>query len=106
MSEYLEERRQLAGIVQLLDSRHEPSALDGQMVAWLKASGLPFLLVLTKADKIRRGQRAAALSTARRSLELDNNQPLLFFSSETGEGKREAMAWIAEALAAWSPEDD
>ena len=104
MSEYLAERAQLAGIIQIVDSRHAPTELDQQMVGWMRHRRLPFLLVLTKADKIKRGERAKAKAEARRSLELPADQACLFFSAETGEGKREVLSWIAQALAGWRPD--
>jgi len=101
MSDYLENRRQLAGLVQLVDSRHAPTELDRQMVDWLRDCGLPFLLVLTKADKVKRGARARSAAQARSRLELDGNHALRFFSAQTGEGKREVLAWIAQTLGEW-----
>lgn len=104
MTDYLEGRDQLAGIVQLVDCRHEPTTLDKQMVEWLGRSGLPFLLVLTKSDKLKRSQRQQALARAKKALDLPKEQPLLLFSSEDGEGKREVLGWIDRVLAEWTPE--
>ncbi|MEZ4397791.1 MAG: ribosome biogenesis GTP-binding protein YihA/YsxC [Candidatus Krumholzibacteriia bacterium] len=101
MTDYLERRQQLAGLVQLMDCRHEPTALDRQMVGWLRTTQLPFLLVLTKADKLKRSQRQGAVAQARRALELTAEQPLQLFSSEDGEGRAEVIAWIDQRLAAW-----
>jgi len=53
---YLSETPYLALILQLMDLRHDPSKLDLQMFEWLKHSGHPFLLLLTKADKLSRNQ--------------------------------------------------
>lgn len=106
MTEYLEGRGQLAGIVQLLDCRHEPTALDRQMVEWLQHSGLHSLLVLTKADKLKRSQRQQALSRARKSLNLAQEQALVFFSSEAGEGRGEVLGWIDRVLTDWRPETE
>src|SRR5258705_6609474 len=44
MQEYLRTRRQLVGIVQLVDSRHEPSREDREMVKWLRGEELSFCL--------------------------------------------------------------
>ncbi len=105
MTDYLESRDQLAGIVQLVDCRHEPTTLDKQMVEWLGQSGLPFMLVLTKSDKLRRSQRQQAVARAKKSLNLPAEQPLLLFSTEGGEGKREALGWIDRVLADWKPDE-
>lgn len=103
MSDYLERRAQLAGLVQLVDSRHAPTALDHQMIEWLQANERPFLLVLTKADKLKRGERAAALAGARTALALPAEQPALLFSAEDGTGRAELIAWIDGQLTRWRP---
>jgi GTP-binding protein len=100
MDEYLKGRPQLVGLVQLLDSRHEPSAQDRQMIAWLISRRLPFLLAMTKADKISRSKRGQQEALIRTSLNLQVEVPFVFFSSETGEGKDELRAWVDSALEA------
>ena len=59
---YLESRRSLAGVVVLMDIRHPLTELDVTLLDWCRAADLPVLAVLTKADKLARGRRAAALS--------------------------------------------
>lgn len=86
-------RPRLAGVVWLLDARHEPSREDGAMREWLAASGVPVLAALTKADKLPQGQRlrrAAALQTA---TGLDAGQVLLT-SARSGAGVTELRAII------------
>ncbi len=101
MDEYLQGREQLAGVVQLIDCRHEPSEQDKQMVSWLAGRQLPFVLALTKADKISRGKRQKHRSMILKALGLQSQVPLEFFSSENGEGKAEIRAWVDEAMGAW-----
>jgi GTP-binding protein len=72
-------------LVQLIDFRHPPTEDDLLMLEFLKASGIPFIVALTKADKLRKKQR-----DERRAL-LCNELPyddliIVEFSSETGEG--------------------
>ncbi|MFR5091333.1 MAG: hypothetical protein ACLTDR_04265 [Adlercreutzia equolifaciens] len=45
-------------MVSLIDIRHEPSALDRNMVQFLMDAELPFAIALTKADKLSKQQRA------------------------------------------------
>jgi GTP-binding protein len=103
MNEYLEGRGQLAGLVQLVDCRHEPTALDRQMIDWLAAGARPFLIVLTKSDKLPRGQRQQALAGTRAALGLGAAQPIQLFSAEDGTGRAELIAWIDGQLTAWRP---
>jgi len=56
IEEYLSKRPHLVGIIQLVDIRHVPSADDIIMQEWLVESGIPFLVVATKADKIAKSK--------------------------------------------------
>ena len=63
--EYLSQRDELALCVQLIDARHEPTALDKQLNEWLVFNKKPLVIVATKADKLtknalRKPQRASA----------------------------------------------
>ena len=100
MQEYLRERRQLKAMIQLVDSRHEPSREDREMVQWLQDEAMPFVLVATKIDKLRAGQRQTALRAITRALELPASQPIVQHSSETGDGRSELLAWIGRTLEA------
>lgn len=50
---YLTGREQLRLVVSLIDIRHDPTALDCELVNWLEAIERPFIIVLTKADKVK-----------------------------------------------------
>lgn len=91
---YLTECDSLAGVISLWDARHDPSKQDLEFLGWLRERDLPFLIVLTKADKLKRGQQAklAKEIAARYGVE-----PLLF-SSIAGTGKRELWRWIENTL--------
>lgn len=65
---YLEERQSLAGLVLIADSRHQLKALDLQLIDWYSPSGLPLLVLLTKADKLNQREAKAALDHARATL--------------------------------------
>ena len=62
---YLESRESLAGVVVLMDIRHPLTELDQTLLDWCLAADVPVLAVLTKADKLARGRRGAALSEVR-----------------------------------------
>lgn len=64
IEDYLLERDQLRLVVSLIDIRHEPTALDRDLLAWLESIGRRYAVVLTKADKVKKGmveQRVAEL---------------------------------------------
>ena len=95
---YLSNRAALQAVVLLIDARHGPTALDLQMVATLKTGGRPFLLVLTKADKLSRGKLERQISRVEEEGEL-SDLPYLPFSSETGLGRDDLLGWIEEVSA-------
>jgi len=99
MQAYLRHREQLCAVVQLLDARHEPSRDDREMIQWLRDEKLRFCLVPTKMDKLRSGQRRAALEAILSALQLPGDQPLVPYSSQTGEGREALLGWLEDALA-------
>jgi GTP-binding protein len=98
MQNYLRTRRQLLAVIQLVDSRHPPSSEDREMVQWLLEEQLAFCLVATKIDKLGSSKRQPALRAIASALELPATQPFLSYSSHTGEGRGELLAWIEHAL--------
>jgi len=93
---YLHDSRNLRGIVQLIDVRHDPTDDDRRMLEFLGDLGVPTIVVLTKIDKLaatQRGKRAAELA---KQLGLDDDQ-LIPFSAVTGEGRND-LAEAVEAL--------
>lgn len=93
---YLHNRTQLQGVIQLLDIRHAPNENDFLMKNWLQQSGVPLLLVATKADKVSRGARGKNLAVIRKTLNLVATP--LCFSAQTGEGIAELNAALAAIL--------
>lgn len=68
LERYLAERPNLVGLVLIMDVRHPLKELDVRMMEWFLPSGRPIHVLLTKSDKLSRGQAAAALQTVRRAL--------------------------------------
>lgn len=68
LSEYLQMRDCLKGLVVLMDIRHPLKDLDQQMVQWAVDSDLPVLILLTKADKLASGARRAQLNMVREAV--------------------------------------
>lgn len=59
INSYFEEDRAVCLLIQLLDSRHAPSADDRQMLEYLYYHQIPFVVALTKADKLKKSELAA-----------------------------------------------
>ena len=56
MEEYFTKRQELQLVFILVDFRHEPSVEDVQMKEFLEYFGVPYRIIMTKADKIPRGK--------------------------------------------------
>lgn len=95
---YLASREALQAVVLLIDARHGPTELDLHMVGTLKSGGRPFLLVLTKADKLSRGKLDRQISRLEEEGHLAD-LPYLPFSSETGLGRGDLLQWVGEVTA-------
>ena len=74
------------------DARRTPNEVDAEWWDWLKASGKPFLPVLTKADKLSGNGRRRSLQgfVAR----LPGGPEPVWFSAVKGTGKGEILNWI------------
>ncbi len=92
--EYLTGRLPLRGIVMLVDLRHPPSKDDLAMLEWLRFYGYPTLIVATKADKISRSRQQQHLQVVTKVLALREDEPLITFSTMSGEGKEAVWRWI------------
>ena len=81
----------------LVDIRHDPSEDDRTMIGYLYARSIPFTLVTTKADKLPKTRQKPQAVKVAQSLALGAGNVILT-SAETGAGKAEVFAKIAEVL--------
>ena len=93
---YIRESPQIAVVIVLLDIRREPDARDERLVEWLSHYGVPACYVLTKADKLKRGEMAKARQSITKKLGL--TAPPLLTSVKTGQGISELKSAIAKRL--------
>jgi GTP-binding protein len=68
LDEYLRDRKSLRGMVLLMDIRHPMKEFDEMMIEWSIDSGLPLHILLTKADKLKRGGQQNGLLSLRKHL--------------------------------------
>jgi GTP-binding protein len=94
VAQFFQTRQRLEGVIHLIDVRHAPTADDQRTRAWLLQWHRPLLVVATKVDKIGRTQRPSHLKQIAASLQLDADAPIIAFSAQTGEGRKEIWAWI------------
>ena len=99
---YLTERPeegQLRAVVHLVDSRHEPTALDEELFELLRGSPAPRVIALTKADKLSRNQQQGRVAALKRRLDaIGIEVPIVLTSAEKREGLDALWRWIETFL--------
>ena len=90
--------RDIALVVQLIDVRHPPTADDRQMIEFLVANEFPFLIALTKADKLGKTALAKRLEELRDEIPYGSQVCMVATSAEKGDGMEELRGLIEEAL--------
>lgn len=95
---YLGGGRNLALVFQLVDFRHPPTADDINMINFFIDSETPFIVVLTKADKLSKTQRAERLGALQTEIPCAEDITMVEFSAQTGEGA-EQLRGIIEDIA-------
>jgi len=90
LQQYFESRVSLRGLILVVDVRRELKDFDRQMLAFARSVNLPAHVLLTKADKLKRGQASATLLRVRR--ELGDTATVQLFSALDKSGADEARA--------------
>ncbi len=101
VEKYLTSRRELVGLVHIMDLRHPPTPDDLQLWNWLQTQGRHAVPVLTKADKVPRGKRQQQAQTAARLLGLPATE-IVLFSATTREGLEtlwtKILPWVSRPV--------
>lgn len=95
---YFAQERNLKLVVQIIDIRHAPSKEDMQMVDYLYHYNLPFIIVLTKLDKLKKTQAVQQLAYFKNLFSAYNGVEIIPFSSVTGEGKEKIQEAIEDYI--------
>ena len=98
MDEYMQTREGLLRVIQLVDIRHEPTALDKQMYDYLKYYELSGTIVATKADKISRNQLQKNISVIRKGLDADKSDVIIPVSALAKSGDEELLDEIDKII--------
>lgn len=95
---YGKERSNLVCFFVLIDARHPPQQIDLNFITWLGDNELPFVIVLTKVDKINQTGKSKNLELLKKELQKQWEQlPLIFETSAVkGTGKEQVMGFIEE----------
>lgn len=102
MENYLQHRQSLRGLILLMDVRHPLTDQDEQMIAWASAATMPVHVLLTKADKLKKGPaKSSLLGVQARLLEFGDLASAQLFSSL----KRDGLKELEKKLTAWLTDD-
>lgn len=99
MDAYFTTNRNIALVVQLVDMRHKPSELDLDMIDYLEQMQIPFVLALTKSDKLNKTEFEKRLNGLKEELSFLDNFPTVFpVSSLNGNGIEEIKKFIVSKV--------
>lgn len=97
LSDYMNQRECLRGLVVTMDVRHPLKPLDEVLLEWSWEQQLPTLILLTKADKLKRGAASKSLQEVKQALaEYKSLFSVQLFSSTRAIGHAEAGALLDE----------
>ena len=99
MDSYFQDEGEIltAGVL-IVDIRHKPTADDVTMHDWFRQTGCPEIIVANKLDKLKKSQVEPALALIRETLELTEEDALVPFSAEKGEGKDTLIRLLTEKM--------
>jgi GTP-binding protein len=103
LQHYFEHRKSLSGLILVVDVRRQLMEFDRQMLAFSAFVDLPVHILLTKADKLKRGQASRALLEVRQATGPEASVQL--FSATTRQGLDEARQVLERLLHRWDMPD-
>jgi GTP-binding protein len=94
---YLAKRASLFGLVLLIDIRRDPGKEEFDLVKWLESHGTPYLIILTKADKLSKTKQAKRRATICSQLNREE-QGVILFSTKTRQGRETVLDEIKHLI--------
>ncbi len=91
---YFQERKNLKGLILLLDCRREPNDDDLMLLNWLKSENIAFTIALTKADKLGKNKLYSKVKEIKKDFCIEP----IPFSSLSGIGRKELWKWINDTV--------
>lgn len=95
--QYLTSREPLRLVIHLVDCRHDPTRHDQNIMASMKGVQVPYLIVLSKGDKLSKNKQAAAVKRLKAVFkQLQVEVPFVLASAKTRNGRDEIWQWIQD----------
>ena len=103
---YLSSDRDIRLVFMLVDIRHAPTKDDLHMINYLIDTEMPFVLVLTKADKLNKTERAKRMEAFNTEIPYFDEMHVIPFSSQTFEGVEELRSIVEDIASDEEQEED
>lgn len=103
---YLSSDRDIRLVFMLVDMRHAPTKDDLHMINYLIDTEMPFVLVLTKADKLNKTERAKRMEAFNTEIPYFDEMHVIPFSSQTFEGVEELRSIVEDIASDEEQEED
>lgn len=97
---YLAAQDRPVAVFHLLDARHNPTADDREVADWIRESGHPCAIAVTKIDKVGGTRQAARYREIAEVMGSDPRMPFIPTSAAKGMGRQEMLAWVEALLEA------
>ena len=97
VEQYLFERNNLLGVILLIDIRREPGKEEFDLTDWLEKHEIPYLIVLTKTDKLSKTKQKKHLKSICSILQREENG-IILFSAKTKKGRETVLAEIENLI--------
>ena len=99
IGQYVTEREELRIIFHLIDSRHEPTKLDDELIEIMRGSPVPRVILLTKSDKLPKNQQRIRVAQVQKHLaRVGIEVPVVLTSAEKKTGMDEVWKWVETLL--------
>ena len=98
MEGYFKSGRNIKLVVQLVDMRHKASEDDFNMISFMKEMNIPFIIVMTKADKLNKTEFNKRIEESAKEFEALGDCTVIPFSSKSGLGLEEIKKQIESAI--------
>jgi GTP-binding protein len=98
ITRYMTTRENLTNVFVLIDSRHKPQEIDLDFMIWLGEKEVPFSMIFTKFDKLKKNEQTKAIKLYEEEMlkVWEEMPPYFITSSVSGEGKEELLNYIGE----------
>jgi GTP-binding protein len=101
---YLSQRKTLKGVVLIIDIRRIPGPEELSLIQWLGHMGIPWVPILTKADKLSKTKQVKQQLFIGKALSIERDE-LILFSARSNKGKESVWPVLQRLMGFFPPKD-